>query len=146
MIIFTMGYTHKSARDFFNLLMANKVDIIVDIRLNNTSQLAGFTKQKDLNYFAKVIGSIDYLHYPLFAPTKDLLARYQKKQISWKEYEKEFKEILLKRKCQEDFLKQIGKYSNLCLLCSEEKPEQCHRRLVAEYLKNNIPDSKVEHL
>lgn len=146
MLLFTMGYTHKSAKVFFNLLIKNKVEVLVDIRLNNTSQLAGFTKQKDLEFFAKVIGNIRYIHYQLFAPTKDLLKRYQKKLITWEGYEMEFTDILLKRNSTTDFLKQVSGFSKICLLCSEEKADYCHRRLVAEYLKQHIPKSKIKHI
>lgn len=124
MKIFTIGYTHKSAKEFFYLLKVNKIEVIVDIRLNNTSQLAGFTKQKDLEYFASVIGKISYFHYPQFAPGKDLLKRYQKKQINWEDYEKEFK-AKLKEIDLKDFLKRISKFTRICLLCSEEKADQC---------------------
>jgi len=146
MNIFTIGYTHKSAKEFFNLLLVNNIEIIVDIRLNNTSQLAGYTKKKDLEFFASSIGNISYLHYQQFAPTKELLTRYKKKQIAWDEYEKEFALIMQQRDCLRDFLSNVQGYTNICLLCSEEKADFCHRRLVADYVKDSRSDVQVKHL
>jgi uncharacterized protein (DUF488 family) len=146
MDIFTMGYTHKTAKDFFTLLIKNKVEIIVDIRLNNTSQLAGFSKKKDLEFLAKAIGKISYVHYAPFAPTKDLLKKYKNKKLTWEEYEIEFNEMLVKRNSIADFLKEVSDFNRICLLCSEEKADQCHRRLVAEYIKHSLKDSKIEHI
>ena len=88
--LFTIGFTKKSAEDFFTLLKKNKVKKLIDVRLNNISQLAGFTKKDDLRYFLKQICDIDYYHISEFAPTEDILKRYKNKYIKWEQYEKEF--------------------------------------------------------
>lgn len=146
MTIYTIGFTHKTARKFFNLLVKNKVELLVDIRLNNSSQLAGFTKSADLEYFLDVIGKIAYLHYPLFAPTKELLKDFQAKKITWEQYKSEFESLLKTRNTLNDYKKQIGSYKSICLLCSEEKPEHCHRSLVAQYLHKKIKRSVIKDL
>lgn len=141
MIIYTIGFTKKSAERFFDLLKEHKVRRIIDIRLNNSSQLAGFSKGNDLNYFLKAILNIDYQHNPDLAPTQEILDGYKKKQISWNEYEKEFLNLIKDR--NPSVLNELDTLDSSCLLCSEEKPDQCHRRLVAEYMKYNS-DKQIE--
>ena len=143
MRLFTIGFTKKSAEVFFTKLTENKVRRSIDIRLNNKSQLAGFTRSDDLAYFLK-IHKIEYVHKPEFTPAKDLLTNYRKKKITWEEYEKKYLWILAER----DIVKQIDYsiFEDACLLCSESTADQCHRRLLAEYLKKNNPDIEITHL
>ena len=146
MKIFTIGFTQKSAREFFNKIKENKIDLLLDIRLNNVSQLAGFAKGKDLEYFLKEICHCEYVHDEVFAPTKTLLDNYRAKKVSCLEYEKIFTEILKTRPIIEIFNNLYGKFNNICLLCTEPTPEQCHRRLVAEYLKEHIENIEIIHI
>lgn len=143
MSLFTIGFSQKSAEEFFNILNSNNVIRLIDIRLNNKSQLAGFTNVKHLPYFLK-IHNIDYLYRPDFAPTKELLNVYKNKTISWKEYEVKYNEILVRRK----IIKKIdwNIFEDSVLLCSEPTAEQCHRRLLAEYLAQNNSEIKIKHL
>jgi len=143
MNIFTIGFAQKSAEEFFTLLTDNKVKKLIDIRLNNKSQLAGFANAKHLPYFLKLHG-IDYEYKPELAPTKELLNGYKNKEVDWQEYEKVYKKILLDR----DILNtiSINKLDNSVFLCSEPTAEQCHRRLVAEYLANSSSNIKIKHL
>lgn len=142
--LFTIGFTKKSARTFFELLQNNEIKRIIDIRLNNVSQLAGFTKKEDFEYFLGTIQNADYKHLPIFAPSDDILSAYKKKQITWKEYEEKYKKLISER--------QVEKYITLdeldgsCLLCSEDKPDFCHRRLLAEYFKTKWESIVVKHL
>ncbi|GAB7016237.1 DUF488 domain-containing protein [Methanogenium cariaci] len=144
MKLYTIGFTKKNARQFFELLMNNQVKTVCDVRLNNNSQLAGFTKSSDLPYFLEKIGNIKYVHWVRVAPEKELLKKWQKKEISWRQYEEEYLTMLMRRNIQEmDIFEQLDRG---CLLCSEPTAEQCHRRLLAEYLKNSIPDLEIIHL
>ena len=138
MYIYTMGFTQKSAETFFEKIIDNKIELLLDIRLNNQSQLAGFTKGKDLKYFLRVICGCDYQHDIIYAPTKDILQAYKKKEISWEEYETRFNKLITKRKLADDFKKNYQKYEKVLLLCSEPTPECCHRRLLAEYLSREL--------
>jgi uncharacterized protein (DUF488 family) len=138
MELFTIGFTQKTAQEFFELLMKSGVKTVIDTRINNVSQLAGFAKQKDLKYFLKTIGNIEYIHILDFAPTKELLDDYKKKRIDWPTYETKFRELIKKRKIETKINPQILDQS--CLLCSEATPHQCHRRLVAEYLQQKLTD------
>jgi uncharacterized protein (DUF488 family) len=142
--VFTIGFTKKSAQQFFDTLSTNNVRLLIDVRLNNKSQLAGFTKFEDLKFFLTKICGIPYIHMPICAPTEELLKRYQKKEIKWLEYEKEYLDLLKKREVQIKFDK--TNLDSVCFLCSEPKADQCHRRLLAEYLKLHFPDMKIIHL
>lgn len=143
MNLFTIGFSQKSAEEFFSILKSNNVIRLIDIRLNNKSQLAGFTNVKHLPYFLK-IHDINYLYRPDFAPSKELLNGYKNKTVSWKEYEIEYNKILAQRKILKKLDWNIFKDS--VLLCSEPTSEQCHRRLLAEYLVKNNLDIKIKHL
>ena len=125
--LFTIGFAKKSASEFFSILQKDGVKRVVDIRLNNVSQLAGFTKKDDLAFFLNEIAGIKYLHVPDMAPSKEILDGYKKKNMSWVEYEKKFKIIMRERRI-ENILKPT-ELNNTCLLCSEPKPDNCHRRL-----------------
>ncbi len=146
MKIYTIGFTQKSAREFFNKVKINKIELLLDIRLNNISQLAGFAKGKDLEYFLNEICNCKYIHDISFSPTKDLLDSYRDKKTSWLEYETIFKEIMQERNLKEKFKRNYQNYNNICLLCTEPTPEQCHRRLVAEYLQQNIENIEIIHI
>lgn len=147
MNIYTIGFAQKSAKKFFELLQANNIDCLIDIRLNNISQLAGFTKGKDLEYFLNKILSVKYFHDTDFAPTKEILDNYKKKNITWSEYEKLYIQLIEKRHIENLFTKIINNnYGNICLLCSEPEPQQCHRRLLANYLKQHFENIQIKHL
>ena len=146
MKICTIGYTKKSAEEFFNLLVKNGVQLLLDIRLNNKSQLAGFTKKDDLKYFLSLF-DIKYEHCSEYAPTPELLSSYQNKEIGWNGYEVAFNAILETRGDYRKFFKKYSEYEIVCLLCSESQPVKCHRRLVAEKLRNFMgPEIEIVHL
>lgn len=142
--LYTIGFTKKSAKEFFGLLINNCVKRLIDIRLNNKSQLAGFAKSDDLQYFLRKIGGIEYIYMSEFAPTDELLDGYRKKNISWAEYEKQYKKILDERAVLKD--KDLSIFDNACLLCSEPTAVQCHRRLAAEYIAQADNTIKIIHL
>jgi len=144
MKIFTIGFTKKSAESFFTKLQLAGVKRIVDVRLNNVSQLAGFTKRDDLRYFTKVICNIDYVHLPNLAPTQDILDAYKKCKGDWGLYESQFLELMTRRQIEDKISREV--LDGGCLLCSEDKPHHCHRRLVAEYLKEKWGDVEIDHI
>jgi uncharacterized protein (DUF488 family) len=144
MKILTIGFTKKSAETFFTRLMNAEVRRLVDVRLNNVSQLAGFTKRDDLRYFTKAICNIDYVHLPDLAPTKDMLDAYKKHKGEWAAYEEQFLDLMRSRRVEQKTSPEM--LDGACLLCSEEKPHHCHRRLVAEYLKEKWGNVEIEHI
>ena len=144
MTVFTIGFTKKSAESFFGKLKQSGAKRIIDIRLNNVSQLAGFTKRDDLRYFLREICGMDYVHMVDLAPSKEMLDRYKKQRGDWSTYEREFLELLKRREVERNVAKEI--ISDGCLLCSEDKPARCHRRLVAEYLKEQWGDLEIVHI
>lgn len=140
--LYTIGFTKKNARKFFGLLKNAGVKKLVDIRINNASQLAGFAKGSDLEFFMKEICGADYIHITDLAPTKELLKDYQDKIISWNDYTIIFNNILKSRQIAKRY--RIEDFDKSCFLCTEETPERCHRRLVAEYLRDNNPSKEVK--
>lgn len=146
MKIYTIGFTQKSAREFFNKIKTNGAKLLIDIRLNNVSQLAGFAKGKDLEYFLKEICNCEYAHDDVFAPTKELLENYRAGKVSWQQYEEIFAKIMTSRQIEERFKRLYAKYENICLLCSEPTAEKCHRRLVAEYLQKHCDNIEIIHI
>ncbi|BBB92469.1 MAG TPA: DUF488 domain-containing protein [Methylomusa anaerophila] len=144
MTLFTIGSGKKSAREFFSLLQMNNIKRVLDIRLSNTSQLAGYTKKADFEYFLKEIADIDYYHMPELAPTEELLNAYKSKEVSWQEYEIEYIRIITARNPLAKLT--ITFFDKACLLCSEPTAKQCHRRLLAEYIADSLPDWKIVHL
>lgn len=144
MITFTIGFTKKSAETFFTSLKNAGVKRLVDVRLKNVSQLAGFAKKDDLRYFVKSICKINYVHVPDLAPTADILDAYKKHKGDWAVYERQFLDLMSKRRIEEKTSNEI--LDGDCLLCSEDKPQHCHRRLVAEYLKKKWGDVDIEHI
>ena len=143
-VLYTIGFTKKNAKDFFNKLRQAKVKKVIDIRLNNNSQLAGFTKKDDLAFFLQELCNCQYEHRPDWAPTKEILDRYKKKEITWADYEKLFATLLSEKNINETVA--LENLDRACLLFSEATPEKCHRRLVAEYLKKIFADLTVKHL
>lgn len=142
--IFTIGFTKKKAKIFFKMLGDTEIEQVIDVRLNNVSQLAGFAKRDDLRFFLKAICNMGYIHMPELAPTKEILNAFKKGGGDWNIYEKDFIALLSKRKIEENVTKKI--LNNSCLLCSEEMPDYCHRRLVAEYLKEKWKNVTITHL
>lgn len=143
MKLFTIGFTKTSAEAFFSRLSRARVKKLIDVRLNNVSQLAGFAKKDDLKYFTKSICDIDYEHIPELAPTQIILDEYKKSKGTWSNYAEKFLSLMAIRKIENI---DRSRLDGGCLLCSEDKPHHCHRRLVADYLKEKWGDVEVEHL
>ncbi|MDH0564157.1 DUF488 family protein [Acinetobacter courvalinii] len=145
MNIYTIGFTQKKAKQFFELIKNNKIKKVIDVRLSNVSQLAGFAKRDDLVYFLKEICECDYEHVPDLAPIDEILKPYKKGEITWEIYEEKFMNLMAHRNIEKSF--NINDFSDKCLLCSEHLPHQCHRRLILEYLKQTQhTESKITHL
>jgi uncharacterized protein (DUF488 family) len=139
MRVFTIGFTQKPASRFFGLLREAGVKRVVDVRLNNEGQLAGFAKRADLEFFLRELGGIGYVHEPLLAPTQAMLDGFKKgrgkaggKAWTWEKFERAFLELMRERRVEERVAREV--IEGGCLLCSEHEPQRCHRRLVAEYL------------
>lgn len=143
MKLFTIGFTQKTAQTFFAALNEAKVKHLIDVRLNNVSQLAGFTKRDDLAYFAQAICGIPYSHLHDLAPTEDILKGFKKSKGSWVVYERKFNDLMAARKIEKMDRKA---FDGACLLCSEPAPHHCHRRLVAEYLGKHWAGVSITHL
>lgn len=144
MRVFTIGFTKKSARTFFETLRKSGAKRVVDVRLNNASQLAGFTKKEDLAYFLREVCDLDYVHLPELAPTQEMLDAYKKEGGEWSAYETRFLDLMRQRRIEATVPRDV--VADGCLLCSEEKPHHCHRRLVAEYLKRYWGELDIAHL
>ena len=144
MKIFTIGFTKKSAEVFFEKLRRAKAQRLIDVRLNNVSQLAGFAKRDDLRYFLRSICQMDYVHRLELAPTQEMLDAYKKERGDWNSYERQFLDLMKSRRIEEAMPPDL--IDGSCLLCSEDKPDHCHRRLVAEYLRDRWQDVAIEHL
>lgn len=144
MNIYSIGFTQKNAEKFFGLIKNESVDRVLDVRINNRSQLSGFAKKDDLAFFLKELCAVDYEHIPDLAPTKDMLSKYKKKDMCWDEYSEKFLTLMSHRKI-ETIDKKL--FSNSCLLCSEHKPHMCHRKLVTDYLNESWGGGlEVKHL
>ena len=143
MKLYTIGFTKTSAESFFSRLSRAHVRKLIDVRLNNVSQLAGFAKKDDLRYFSKAICGIDYQHLPALAPTKDILDGYRKSKGTSPVYVQKFLDLMAKRKVE---TLDRAQFDGGCLLCSEDKPHHCHRRLVAEYLRDKWGNVEIQHL
>ncbi len=143
--ISTIGFTKKSAESFFRLIGEARVKTLIDVRLNNVSQLAGFAKRDDLAYFLRTICGAEYAHMPELAPTKALLHAYKTGEINWEKYEDRFLNLMAQRHIERLMSQQVLHQS--CLLCSEHEPHFCHRRLVVEYLNRTLDITlSVRHL
>jgi uncharacterized protein (DUF488 family) len=141
----TIGFTKTSAPRFFERIKTAGVGKVVDVRLRNTSQLAGFAKADDLPYFLKEICGVDYVHQPLLAPTNDILKAYKRDKGGWGLYQNRFMSLMTKRQIEKRL--QLRAFQGACLLCSEATPHHCHRRLVCEYLNEKWGGVlKVRHL
>jgi uncharacterized protein (DUF488 family) len=144
-VVTTIGFTKTSASRFFERIKRADVKKMVDVRLHNTSQLAGFAKADDLAYFLKEICGVDYLHQPLLAPTDDILKAYKRDRGDWGVYEERFMSLMAERAIEKRL--DPASLQGACLLCSEDKPHHCHRRLVCEYLNDKWDGVlKVRHL
>jgi uncharacterized protein (DUF488 family) len=142
--LFTIGFTQKNAEAFFTTLKNSGVRRVVDVRLHNTGQLAGFTKRDDLAFFLRNINHADYIHIPVLAPTAEMLSAYRDGKQSWEAYAHTFSELIRERRVERVLRDEIRDRD--CLLCSEPTPEHCHRRIVAEHLQRHWKDLTVEHL
>ncbi len=138
MKVYTMGFTQKTAEQFFKKIRDNQIELLIDVRLNNKSQLAGFTKGEDLEFFLKELCNCKYVHETKFSPTKELLDDYKKGRASWDEYVSVFSDIMATRNVADYFNEKYTGYERVLLLCSEPTPEQCHRRLLAEEFEKKI--------
>ncbi len=145
MEIHTIGFTQKSAADFFGILRKAGIRRLIDVRLSNTSQLAAFAKRDDLQFFLRELCNADYHHEPTLAPTEDILDAYKKKQLAWEEYEVRYVDLLVERAAETAVDRRLFDVPAV-LLCSEPRPEHCHRRLAAEYLAGKWGNVKVVHL
>lgn len=145
MEIYTIGFTQTTAERFFTRLAEARVKRLLDVRLNNSSQLAGFAKAQDLPYFLRELVGVVYEHEPLLAPSQDILDAYRKRKGSWEVYEREFRTLMESRRIDRA-LSPAAFARRTALLCSEATPEHCHRRLIAEFLAERWPDVEIVHL
>lgn len=144
MRIFTIGFTKTTAEHFFSRLREAGVSKVVDVRLNNVSQLAGFAKRNDLPYFLRTICDVGYEHRPELAPTAEILDAYKKRKGEWSEYEQQFLRLMEQRHIADAIPPDA--LDGACLLCSEDTPDHCHRRLVVEYLQGKWGNVEISHL
>jgi uncharacterized protein (DUF488 family) len=145
MEIYSIGFTQKTAEQFFSEIKDAGIHLLLDVRLKNVSQLAGFAKRPDLAYFLKQICDAGYLHEPLLAPTQGMLGAYRSKTISWEEYEKQFLALMAEREIERNLDRALFEKPTV-LLCSELTADRCHRRLVIEYLREKWGDVTISHL
>lgn len=145
MEIYTVGLAGRSASNFFGVLSDASIGRVLDTRLNNTSQLSGFSKKSDLEFFLRSLIGTDYKHELLLAPTEQLLKAYKRRDLTWDEYARRYVALLAERQI-EDVLSTDSFLVPTVLLCAERKPDHCHRRLAAEYLVEEWPDMLIRHL
>jgi uncharacterized protein (DUF488 family) len=145
MEIYSIGFTKKSASQFFGALKAHGIERLLDVRLNNTSQLAGFAKQSDLPYFLHEICGVSYEHEPQLAPTRDILDAFKKHNGNWDVYTQAYLSLLRSRRVEATISK-AGFLRKTVLLCSEASSEHCHRKLALEYLQQHWGDVIIHHL
>ena len=146
MNLYTIGFTKKSARSFFESIKTNGIKMLIDIRINNSSQLAGFSKGSDLEYFLDKICNCRYKHEIIFAPTQEIMDSGKSKKISLEIFEKLYSELMETRNSLNYFIENYSSIKNICLLCSEDTPDNCHRRVLANLLLKTIPGVSVKHL
>jgi uncharacterized protein (DUF488 family) len=142
---YSIGFTGSNAERFFGRLRQHGIRRLMDVRINNTSQLSGFAKRQDLEFFLREILQAEYQHVPELAPTDELLKAYRNREIRWPEYERRFVELLRQRRVEQQFSPSDFETPTV-LLCSEPTPLQCHRRLVLEYLALSWGGLEVLHL
>lgn len=145
MEVYTIGFTKKTAEQFFESLRRVGIRRLLDVRLNNVSQLAGFSKREDLAYFLRTICDAEYLHEPLLAPTQELLDAYRKQHSSWEDYTRRFLALMGERHIEDRISPALFDVPTV-LLCSEATAEHCHRRLVLEYLQSQWGNLTIIHL
>ena len=145
MEVYSIGFTKKSATQFFGALRQAGIRRLLDVRLNNSSQLAGFSKREDLPFFLREICGADYRHEPLLAPTQELLDGYRKEKWGWPDYERRFLTLMADRQIEQALDRELFSVPTV-LLCSEPTAERCHRRLVLEYLQVKWSDFAIQHL
>jgi uncharacterized protein (DUF488 family) len=146
MKLYTIGFTHKSAEQFFSLISQAGVQRLVDIRLRPSGQLAGFARKEDLPFFLENLADgCEYIHLPDLAPTKEILDGYRSGG-AWADYERLFQALLDERDIPTALDQESFKRLPSCLLCSEATPEQCHRRLVAERIQARWPEVEIIHI
>lgn len=146
MTIFTIGFTKKSAKTFFELIKMNAIRTLIDIRLNNSSQLAGFSKGSDLKYFLDEICKCNYKHDMIFAPTKEIMDGFKSNKITVNHFEADYLRLMEDRNSMIYFDEHYAKTDSVCLLCSEDTPEHCHRRILADMIINRYSDATIKHL
>lgn len=144
--IFTIGFTKKSAKTFFELIKESSARTLIDVRLHNSSQLAGFSKGEDLEFFLKEICGCAYRYEALFAPTKELMEDIRARKIELGEFENSYRQLMTGRQATDYFNKHYAEAGDVCLLCSEDTPERCHRRVLAEILASGHPGRTISHL
>lgn len=144
MRLYTIGFTQKSAEYFFTRLKRAGIRTLIDVRLHNTSQLSGFTKKEDLPFFTREICKAGYLHLPELAPSEDLFHARKKEKMNWHAYEKRYLDLIRHRAIEGSLKPEV--LDGGCLLCTEDDPRHCHRRLAAEYLQDKWPGVEVIHL
>lgn len=145
MEVYTIGFTKKNASQFFEAIRRKRIKRLIDVRLNNSSQLAAFAKKDDLRYFLETICGVEYVHIPLLAPTQQMLDEYKKQKGSWAAYEQRFMNLMKERQVEKRLDR--GLFDVPCvLLCSEATAQHCHRRLVLDYLQQHWDGIVVEHL
>ncbi len=143
-ILYTIGFTKKTAQEFFGILNEANIDIVVDVRFNNTGQLAGFTKKNDLKFFLTLV-EIEYEHWTQFAPTKEIRKKFQA-DSNWEEYERSYRNLIEQSCALDELDTSFFSGKRVCLLCSESTPENCHRRIAAEMIADRIGDIEIIHL
>jgi uncharacterized protein (DUF488 family) len=143
-VLYTIGFAGWTAEAFFGSLAENRVLRVLDVRLRNNSQLAGFAKRDDLRYFLAELSDAEYQHLPALAPTPELLRGYRDKSVTWAQYEEIYTAILLQSAALADLLSRG--VDRACFLCSEHEPEHCHRRLLAEHIATLQPGTRIVHL
>ncbi|MBI3973720.1 MAG: DUF488 domain-containing protein [Chloroflexi bacterium] len=142
--IYTLGFAGKSAEEFFGLLRRSGIKRVIDVRLNNVSQLAGFTKRQDIAFFLKELCGAEYVHEPMLAPTKEILDDYRKDR-SWARYTERYLALMAGREVESHVSRALFE-GQTALLCSEPTPDRCHRRLALEYLQSKWGGMEIVHL
>ena len=144
--LFTIGFTQKTAEEFFELIKSHDIEIVADVRFNNNSQLAGFTRKRDLPYFLEKICNCEYSNCPELAPSSEILKPYKKKLITWEEYSQKDITLMETRNAAKFFHERFKLRNSVCLLCAEPTPEKCHRRLLAEIIAREYQGTEIIHL
>jgi uncharacterized protein (DUF488 family) len=143
--LYTIGFTRTSAARFFGALGLAGVRRLLDVRLRNTSQLAGFAKRDDLAFFVAELLDGEYQQEPLLAPTAELLTAYRGRQLDWPSYSTAFVNLLVERQIEQHLPRHLFA-GPTALLCSEASADRCHRRLAAEHLAAIWDDLEIIHL